>query len=287
METTFKKASQAENTKRHILHVLIYIFCFAIALTAFYPFYAMIIASTHDSYAIVTQLNLLPGTHFMDNYARLTENIDIWRGFLNSLLLSVCSVAIKLYFSAMGAYAFSKFQFRGRNFLFGVIMVMMMMPGQLGVIGFYQEISKMRLLDSYIPLVIPAVADCFCVFFFKQFMDGGLPTEIIEAAYVDGCREISIFHRMVLPIVSPALVAQGVLSFIGSWNSYMMPLILLRTKEKMTLPLLVATVQDAMRAEYGAQYVGMLLSVIPLVIVYCFASKVIMEKIAIGAAVKG
>ena len=92
---------------------------------------------------------------------------------------------------------------------------------------------------------------------------------------------------MVLPIVSPALVAQGVLSFIGSWNSYMMPLILLRSKDKMTLPLLVATVQDAMRSEYGAQYVGMLLSVIPLVVVYCFASKVIMEKIAIGAAVKG
>lgn len=287
MESTLKKASQGEKMKRHILHALVYIFCFGIAITAFYPFYAMLIASTHDSYAIVTQLNLLPGDHFVENYERLTENINIWRGFLNSLILASCSVAIKLYFSAMGAYAFSKFQFKGRNFLFTVIMVMMMMPGQLGVIGFYQEISKMRLLDSYIPLLIPAAADCFCIFFFKQFMDGGLPTEIIEAAYVDGCREISIFHRMVLPIVSPALVAQGVLSFIGSWNSYMMPLILLRSKDKMTLPLLVATVQDAMRSEYGAQYVGMLLSVIPLVIVYCFASKVIMEKIAIGAAVKG
>ena len=268
MESTVRKVTAREIWKRHILHALIYIFCFTIALTAFYPFYTMIIASTHDSYAIVTQLNLLPGTHFMDNYERLTQNINIWQGFFNSLMLATASVVIKLYFSAMGAYAFSKFQFKGRNFLFGVIMVMMMMPGQLGVIGFYQEISKMRLLDSYIPLLVPAVADCFCIFFFKQFMDGGLPTEIIEAAYVDGCREISIFHRMVLPIVSPALVAQGVLSFIGSWNSYMMPLILLRSKEKMTLPLLVATVQDAMRAKYGAQYVGMLLSVIPLVIVY-------------------
>ena len=286
MDTT-KNLGASERAKRHILHAIIYVFCFGIAITAFYPFYTMIIASTHDSYNIVTKLNLLPGDHFWENYERLTENINIWRGFLNSLLLACCCVIVKLYFSAMAAYAFSKFRFKARNFLFGVIMVMMMMPGQLGVIGFYQEMSKLRLLDSYIPLIIPAMADCFVIFFFKQFMDGGLPTEIIEAAYVDGCAELSIFHKMVLPIVSPALVAQGVLSFIGSWNSYMMPRILLRSQEKLTLPLLVATVQDAMRAEYGAQYVGMLLSVIPLVIVYCFASKVIMEKIAIGAAVKG
>ena len=179
MESTLKKASQGEKMKRHILHALVYIFCFGIAITAFYPFYAMLIASTHDSYAIVTQLNLLPGDHFVENYERLTENINIWRGFLNSLVLASCSVAIKLYFSAMAAYAFSKFQFTGRNVLFSVIMVMMMMPGQLGIIGFYQEISKMRLLDSYIPLLIPAAADCFCIFFFKQFMDGGLPTEIM------------------------------------------------------------------------------------------------------------
>ena len=273
--------------KRHLLHALAYVFCITIAFTAFYPFYTMLIASTHNSYDIVTHLNLLPGDNFIHNYERLTQNINIWQGFFNSLFLAAACVAVKLYFSSLAAYAFSKFQFKGRNFMFGVIMVMMMLPGQLGIIGFYQEISKMHLLDSYLPIIIPAISDCFVIFFFKQFMDGGLPTEIIEAAYVDGCKELTIFHRMVLPIVSPALVAQGVLTFIGSWNSYMMPLILLRSKSKMTLPLLVATVQDAMRSEYGAQYVGMLLSVIPLVVVYCFASKVIMEKIAIGAAIKG
>lgn len=273
--------------KRSVFHVIIYVFCILIALAAFYPFYTMLISSTHDSYNIVTKLNILPGTSFVRNYERLTQNIDIWRGFLNSLLVTVVSVVLTLYFSAMTAYGFSKFQFRGRNALFAVIVVAMMLPGQLGIIGFYRLMGNFGLLNTYWPLIIPSIANCGAVFFMKQYMDGALPSEIIEAAYVDGCREISIFHRMVLPLVKPALVTQGVMSFIGSWNSYMTPLIILRDTDKMTLPLLVATVRDAMHAEYGAQFVGMLISVLPLVILFAFSSRVIMEEISLGAAVKG
>jgi multiple sugar transport system permease protein len=104
---------------------------------------------------------------------------------------------------------------------------------------------------------------------------------------VDGCRETGIFHRIVFPLARPALVTQGIMSFIGSWNSYLMPLIMLRTKDKMTLPVLVATVRDTMHAEYGAQFVGMLLTVIPLVVVFSFGSRVIMEEISVGSAIKG
>mgnify|MGYP000374815910 CR=1 FL=1 len=273
--------------RRRVLRALVYLFCILLAITTFYPLYTMFISSTHDSYNIVTKLNLLPGEYFVENYQRLTKNINIWQGFFNSFFVAVISVALKLYFTSMAAYAFAKFNFKMKNFLFGVVMVAMMLPGQLGIIGYYRELTSMHLLDSYLPLFLTSIADCFVIFFFKQYLDGGLPNEIIEAAYVDGCREIMIFHRITLPIMSPALVAQGVLSFIGAWNSYMMPLILLRSQNKMTLPLLVATVRDSMHAEYGAQYVGMVISVVPLIVVYCFASKVIMEKISIGSAVKG
>ena len=118
-------------------------------------------------------------------------------------------------------------------------------------------------------------------------MDSGVPNELIEAAYADGCKETAIFHKIVLALMRPALVTQGVMSFIGSWNSYLTPLIILNDKKKMTLTLLIATVRDATHADYGAQYVGMLISVIPLVIVFCLSSKIIMEKISLGAAVKG
>jgi multiple sugar transport system permease protein len=264
-----------------------YLFCVTLACTTFFPFFSMLVSSTHESYAIVTRLNVLPGRAFMTNYERLTRNINVWRGMFNSFLVATAATVITLYFSLLTAYGFSKFRFRGRNFLFTVVLVSMMLPGQLEILGFFRQMNVYRLLDTYWPLLIPGIANCGAVFFLKQYLDSGLPDEIIESAFVDGCREISIFHRVVFPLARPALITQGIMSFIGSWNSYLMPLIMLRTKDKMTMPILIATVRDTMHAEYGAQFVGMLLTVIPLVVLFCFASRVIMEEISIGAAIKG
>lgn len=273
---------------RQILcRAVIYLFAIAVAAVAFYPFFVMIISSTHDNYNIVAKINILPGTHLKENFQRLTENIDLYRGFANSLLLAVVVTVVQNYFTMLAAYAFAKFQFRGKNVLFSIVLVAMMLPGQLGIIGFYKEIQALGLLNSYFTLIVPTIANCFAVFFYKQFIDGALPNELIEAAIMDGCGEFKIFHTIVLPLVVPALVTQGVMTFIGTWNSYLTPLIVLNEKEKFTLPLMIATVRDATHADYGAQYVGMLVSVVPLVIVFCFASRIIMEKISIGAAVKG
>ena len=280
------KALMRSKMKRFIARFIVYVFAFGIAVTAFYPFFVMIISSTHDSYDIVARANVLPGTHFAENYARLTQNIDLYRGIANSLFLAVVVTAVQCYFTVLAAYGFSKFELKVKNFLFSVVMVAMMLPGQLGIIGFYKEIQAMNLLNSYIPLVIPTIANCFAVFFYKQFMDGAIPNELLEAAVMDGCGELKMYHRIVLPLMLPALVTQGVMTFIGSWNSYLNPLIILNDKEKFILPLMIATVRDSTHADYGAQYVGMLVSVIPMVIVFCFASRVIMEKISIGAAVK-
>lgn len=273
--------------KKYLFRILVYVVTIFIALLAFYPFFVMIISSSHDNYNIVAKINVLPGKNFKANYERLTQNINLWRGFLNSSFLSIVGTALSVYFTAMAAYAFSKFNFKAKKFLFSVVLVAMMLPGQLGIIGFYKEIQGMNLLNSYIPLIIPSIANCFAVFFYKQYLDGGIPDEIIEASYMDGCKELAIFHKVVLPLMTPALVTQGVMSFIGSWNSYMNPLIIINDKDKMTLPLMIATVRDSTHSDYGAQYVGMLISVIPLVVVFCFTSKIIMEKISVGAAVKG
>lgn len=273
--------------KRYVSRGIIYVLALAVAVTAFYPFFVMIISSTHDNYNIVAKINYLPGQKLAGNYERLTRNIELYRGIFNSLFLSVAVTVIQNYFVIMAAYAFAKFNFKGKNILFSIVMVAMMLPGQLGIIGFYKEIQALNLLNSYITLIVPTIANCFAVFFYKQYIDGALPNELIEAAIVDGCKEISIFHKIVLPLMVPALVTQGVMTFIGTWNSYLTPLIVLNDKKKMTLPLMIATVRDSTHADYGAQYVGMLVSVIPLVIVFCFASRIIMEKISIGAAVKG
>ena len=273
--------------KRFISRGLIYLFAILVAVVAFYPFFVMIISSTHDNYNIVARINILPGTHLKENFERLTQNIDLYRGIINSLILAAAVTIIQNYFTMMAAYAFSKYNFKGQNFLFSVVLVAMMLPGQLGIIGFYKEIQALKLLNSYFTLIVPTIANCFAVFFYKQYIDGALPNELIEAAIMDGCGELTIYHKLVLPLVIPALVTQGVMTFIGTWNSYLTPLIVLNDKKKFTLPLMIATVRDATHADYGAQYVGMLVSIIPMVIVFCFASKIIMEKISIGAAVKG
>ena len=273
--------------KRFISRGLIYLFAILVAVVAFYPFFVMIISSTHDNYNIVARINILPGTHLKENFERLTQNIDLYRGIINSLILAAAVTIIQNYFTMMAAYAFSKYNFKGKNFLFSVVLVAMMLPGQLGIIGFYKEIQALKLLNSYFTLIVPTIANCFAVFFYKQYIDGALPNELIEAAIMDGCGELTIYHKLVLPLVIPARVTQGVMTFIGTWNSYLTPLIVLNDKKKFTLPLMIATVRDATHADYGAQYVGMLVSIIPMVIVFCFASKIIMEKISIGAAVKG
>ncbi|MBR4235101.1 MAG: carbohydrate ABC transporter permease [Clostridia bacterium] len=282
------RMNTAARTKRTLSHMLLYLVLICVAATCFFPFLAMLIGSTQDNLTITTKFSLIPGTKFSANYERMMQNKDIWRGFFNSLWLAVLNTCICLYFSALTGYAFSKFNFRGRGPLFAFILVVMMLPGQLGVIGFYREISNLRLLNTYWPLILPTVSNCFAVFFFKQYLDGGLPNEMIEAALIDGCGEIMIYHRIVLPCMGAALVTQGVMSFIGSWNSYLNPLLVLNEQKKLTLPVLLASIKSGNGAsDYGAQYVGILISVFPLVILFSFANKVIMEKISIGAAVKG
>lgn len=274
--------------KRRLSHSVAYLILIVAAVICFFPFYSMLIGSTHDNLRITTSLTLTPGDKFIENYNRMTQNKDIWRGFFNSLWLASVNTALAVYFSALTGYAFSKFRFKGRMPLFTLIMVVMMLPGQLGIIGFFRLVSDMRLLNSYIPLIVPAISNCFAVFFFKQYMDSGVPNELIEASLIDGCSEIGIFHKIILPCVGAALVTQGVMSFIGNWNSYLNPLIILTETKKMTLPVLLASIKSgAGSADYGAQYVGILISVIPLLIVFSFANKVIMEKISLGSAVKG
>ena len=275
------------NTKKIMIRSLIYLYLLAVALSAFYPFFVMVISSTHNHFSIMTSINILPGNSLIDNWERLTRNINIYQGIVNSLFIAVTATLLQNYFTLMTGYAFSKFTFKGREVLFGVIIVVMMLPGQIGIIGFFRTVQALGLINSYIPLIVPGIANSFAVFFYKQYLDGALAHELIEAAVMDGCKELSIFHRIVIPMAKPAIVVQCVLVFIGSWNAYLTPLIILNDRSRMTLPLLIATVRDANHAEAGAQYLGMLISIIPIVIIFCFSSKIIMEKISLGAAVKG
>ncbi|SHN24665.1 carbohydrate ABC transporter permease [Gracilibacillus kekensis] len=272
--------------KMKLSHIFIHLFLILLAIICIVPFYIMIIYGTHTNADIASEFIFLPGQALLENYQSMTENMNIWRGFLNSLIIAGCSTALTLYFGALNAYGFAKYKFRGNKILFWFVLATMMVPQQLGLVGTFRIMYILNLLDTYAALILPAAANAFAVFFVKQFIDGTIPDEIIESARVDGASEFKTFNKIILPMLAPALAALGIFAFIGSWNNFIGPLVLLFTNDKYPLPLLVQLLQGYYGTNYGVQYLGVALSVLPIIIVFAIFSKRIIGSVAIGA-VKG
>ena len=161
----------------------------------------------------------------------------------------------------------------------------MMIPAQLSLIGFYNLCQKLHLIDSYIPLIVPAIAAPGIVFFLRQYVQATLSKSLLEAARIDGASEIHIFHKIVLPIMAPGIATMSIGAFIGNWNNYLVPLILLNSPDKMTLPVMITTLNAAtdLQKNQGAIYLGVAISVVPILIVFCFCSKYIISSISAGS----
>ncbi len=161
----------------------------------------------------------------------------------------------------------------------------MMIPAQLSLIGFYNLCQKLHMVDSYLPLIIPAIASPGTVFFLRQYVQSTLSKALLEAARIDGAGELHIFHKIVLPIMAPGIATMSIGAFIGNWNNYLVPLILLNTPDKMTLPVMISTLNAAtdLQKNQGAIYLGVAISVVPILIVFCFCSKYIISSITAGS----
>jgi ABC-type sugar transport system, permease component len=285
MET---KVSAKRNNKMTASHgkVLLYTFLILLAVICFVPFLIMLMNCTHDNGEIATKLWLTPGTAFMDNYSRLISNIPIWRGFANSLFIAVATTVVSGYFSALIAYGFSRYKFKGNKVLYAIVLGSMMIPGQLGLIGFYQLMSKLHLVNSYIPLIIPSIASAGSVFFIKGYTDGAVHESLIEAARIDGCNEFYIFNKIGLPLIMPSVATMSIFTFIGSWNSYLTPLILITDMDKYTLPIMQVVSKGVYKTDFGAIYTCISISVVPIMIAFTFFSKRIIGGLTVGG-VKG
>ncbi len=273
--------------KMKIARGIIYFFLIILVIICFIPFYMMIINATRSNSEILRGFSLLPGGSLVDNYFTLDSYINIWIGFRNSLMIAVSVTVLNSYFSALTAFALVVYQFRGKNIIFVTFIVMMMVPGQLGLIGLYDLASTLGMLDTYWPLIIPAIAAPFTVFFFRQFMVTTMPMSILESGRIDGAGETYMFHRLVLPILSPAIATMGIFTFIGSWNNFLFPLVIIRSPRLYTLPIMIRQLQGSPVAQnLGAIYLGIAISVVPIMIAFIFLSKYIISSITAGA-VKG
>ena len=269
----------------HIKKGILYVLLVILALSCFLPFVLMIVNATRSGAEIASSFTFIPGSHLKENWDKVFEFFNLFQGMWNSVKVAVPATLLSIYFSALTAYALVVYNFKGNKALFLVILIFQMIPAQLSLIGFYNLCTKLKLVNSYIPLIIPAIASPGTIFFLRQYIESAMPKALIEAARIDGANEITIFHRIALPIISPSLATMGIMGFIGQWNNYLMPMILLNKSTKFTLPVMMASLRAStdINANQGAIYLSVAISVIPILVVFAFFSKYIISSISAGA----
>ena len=268
---------------------VVYIVCIFLAILSLMPFVIMIINSTRSTYEIQQHaISLVPSSYFMSNLqVLLGKTFDPMKGFMNSVIISVGATACTVYFSSLTAYALVAYKWKMRNAFFTLIMCVMMIPAQVTSIGFYQFMYQIGMTNNFLALILPAIAAPSTVFFMRQYMLASFPLELLDSARIDGAGEFYTFNTIALPIMKPAIATQGIFSFVSSWNNLFLPLILLTDNNKYTMPIMVSLLRgDIYKTEYGAIYLGLLLTVLPLFIVYFLLSKYIIAGVALGG-VKG
>ena len=269
-----------QNSKRS----MIYVFCTFLSLLAIVPFWIMIVNATRSSQAIQQGVSLIPGTYLRYNWNVLaTKNFNVGIGFKNSAIIAFSSTILSVYFSAMTAYGFKVYDFKGNKFLYAVVLAIIMIPGQVTGTGFFMFMYQLGLVDNRLALIIPSIASAATVFFFRQYLEANRQISLVEAARIDGCGEFRTFNRIILPIMVPAMATMGIMAVIGSWNNYLTPLMLFTKPDLKTLPMMVNELRgDIYRMEYGSIYLGLTLTALPLIIVYFAFSKYIIAGIAVG-----
>ena len=272
------------------LKIIIYIVCIFLAILSIAPFWIMIVNATRSTTQIQGMaISLIPSKYAFNNMKILTSK-DTFHpliGFMNSFIIAAGSTVLAVYFSSLTAYAQVVYEWKLRNAFFSFIMAIMMLPAQVTMIGFFQMIYKVHMTNNLLVLILPSIAAPSMVFFMRQYLQPALPIEIVHSARIDGAREFYIFNFIVLPIMKPAIATQAIFSFVTSWNNLFTPLVILTDKKKYTMPIMVTLLRgDIYKTEYGSVYMGLTLTVLPLIIVYIFLSKYIIAGVALGS-VKG
>ena len=273
------------NLNTTILRGVIYIMLFILVVVTVVPIWLLLVNATRSTTEIQQGLGWFPSTHLFENYGILQgKGLNLWRGFFNSLFVAVASTVLTVYFGLLTAYGIVVYDFKGKQLFSNFIIVLVLIPMQLSIIGFYQYMSTLGLTDNFASLILPTIAAAGSVFFGKQYLESVVIKDLIDAGRVDGAGEFSIFHRIMMPIAVPGAVTIGIFAFIASWNNFFNAFILISSIEKYTLPMLVQTLRgDVYRTEYGAIYLGLAVTIVPIIIIYMIFSRYIVSGIAMGS----
>lgn len=255
-----------------------------VGLVILLPFYWTSVASTLTLPQLLRYPpRLIPGDALPRNIDELLRTIPFVRSFANSLLLSTVSTAGQLFFCSLAGLAFAKHTFPGRDRLFKLLLTTVMIPGVVSFIPVYMMMSRIGWLDTYRALIVPGLASAVGIFWMRQATLQSIPDEMLQAARIDGASEFGIYWRIVLPIVMPALGALAIVIFLGVWNDYLGPLIILNSREKFTLPLILALLRDQYSNKTHLVITGSMLATIPVIMIFFASSRWFIRGMTAGA----
>lgn len=231
-------------------------------------------------------LLIYPGRAFLDNLKSVANDgtFPMFKGIVNSLIISGSCAALCTYFSSLTAYGLYAYDFKLKKVAFTFIMAILVMPTQVTAMGFLRLITKMGMYDSWAPLIIPSIASPAVFYFMYSYLQSSLPLSLVEAARIDGSNEFRTFNHIVLPIMKPAIAVQAIFTFVGSWNNYFTPALIIQSKNKMTVPILIATLRgaDYMNFDMGKIYMMITVAIVPIIVVYLLLSKYIIAGVTLG-----
>ena len=274
-----------KKTKKRISAAIKQIILILMTLVMFFPLYIVFVMGTYYSEDIFKGLPMLPSDYFLTNL-KLVISKGFFSAYLNSITVSVASVILSVLVSTMIGFALAKYNFKGKKFIFAFVMAIMMIPGQISMIGYMLEMRKMNLINTLLPLIFTWAAHPLGAFLMMQFISDGIPDELLESARLDGCSEPGIFFKIVIPCIKSGFVTLATLVFLWSCNNYVLPLILINKQELFTIPLMVNNLSNAFRSDYGAIMCALGLSVLPMIVIFSLCSRTFIQGIAAGA-VKG
>ena len=273
----------------HTRRIIAYIVLIAVSFLCLFWFYILFINATRSNGELQSGFTALPSGNLITNWKNLLHGtLPVWNGLINSLVISGCCAVLCVYFSTMTAYAIHVYDFALKKFIYPFILMIMMIPTQVTALGFIKLVNRMKLENSFIPLIVPAVAAPVTFFYMKQYMESTLPLSLVEAARIDGSGEFHTFNMIVLPLMKPAIAVQAIFTFVSNWNNYFTPALILHDDKKKTLPILIAQLRaaDWLKFDMGQVYVMIAFSIFPVIIVYLLLSRYIVQGVALGS-VKG
>ena len=270
--------------------IIAYIVLVLLTILCLFWFYVLFVNATRSKAELNHGFTLIPSHYAAKNFYNLlhNSNLPILTGLLNSFLVATCTAAVSTYFSAMTAYAIHAYDFKFKKAAFTFILAIMMIPTQVTALGFLSLLRRIKLMDSFIPLIVPAIAAPAVFFYMKQYMEANLPMELLESARIDGAGELRTFNQIALPMMKPAIAVQAIFSFVTSWNNYFVPALVLKSDSKKTLPILIATLRSAdfLKFDMAQVYMFIFMAILPVIVVYLFMARSIVAGLTAGA-VKG